>query len=200
MDSHSISDEHRRKRARNASSDSWPWQRNDLQYRKKVQELDETEKNGMTRERGPGKRGIKEESSERSRQENFAKEQTRLNQIQEAEQMRDWVSKEDEFVLKQSKKKAKIRVREGRAKFIDWLAVTLGAIDKSVISIEDDIDDPNVDIINPAGIFEGLSQSQLHELGKDIGVYLTLESNVTNRKYWSVRCTPPISLTAADFT
>lgn len=118
--------------------------------------------------------------------------------------MRDWVSKEDEFVLKQSKKKAKIRVREGRAKFIDWLAVTLGAIDKSVVSIEDDIDDPSVDIINPAGVFEGLSQSQLHELGKDIGVYITLEptleSNVTNRKYWSVRCIQLVFLIPTNLT
>ena len=114
--------------------------------------------------------------------------------------MRDWVSKEDEFVLKQSKKKAKIRVREGRAKIIDWLAVTLGAIDKSVVSIEDDVDDPNVDIINPAGVFEGLSQSQLHDLGKDIGVYLTLESNGTNRKYWSVWFTQLVFLIATDFT
>lgn len=200
MDSHGISDEHRRKRVRNVSPDSWHRQKNGLQYRKKAHELDGTEKQGITGEGGNGKRGSTEGFSERNRQENFAKEQTRLNQIQEAEQMRDWVSKEDEFVLKQSKKKAKIRVREGRAKIIDWLAVTLGAIDKSAVSIEEDIDDPNVDIINPAGIFEGLSQSQLHELGKDIGVYLTLESNGTNKTYWSVRVTPPVSLTATDFT
>lgn len=183
-----ISNEHRRKRARNASPDSWHRQRNELHYRKKPNEFD-----------GTGNRGIKEESSERKQQETFAKEQTRLNQIQEAEQMRDWVSKEDEFVLKQSKKKAKIRVREGRAKFIDWLAVTLAAIDKSVASIGDEIDELSVDIINPAGVFEGLSQSQLHELGKDIGVYLTLESDVTNRRYWSVSCIQVMFLIATNF-
>ena len=200
MDSHGTSDEHRRKRVRNASPDSWHRQNNGLQYRKKAHELRGTEEPRITEEGGNRKRGLKEGTSERNRQENFAKEQTRLNQIQEAEQMRDWVSKEDEFVLKQSKKKAKIRVREGRAKIIDWLAVTLGAIDKSVVSIEDDVDDPNVDIINPAGVFEGLSQSQLHDLGKDIGVYLTLESNGTNRKYWSVWFTQLVFLIATDFT
>lgn len=189
MESHGFSNEHRRKRARNASPDSWHRQRNELHYRRKVREFDGAEKRGLKEEDGTEKRGIKDEFSEKRQQETFAKEQTRLNQIQEAEQMRDWVSKEDEFVLKQSKKKAKIRVREGRAKYIDWLAVTLGAIDKSVVSIEDDIDDPSVDIINPAGVFEGLSQSQLHELGKDIGVYLTLESDITNRRYWRVRST-----------
>ena len=38
--------------------------------------------------------------------------------------MREWVSQEDTFVLKQAKKKAEIRVKEGRAKPIDYLAVT----------------------------------------------------------------------------
>ena len=159
-----ISHQNRKKRARNTSPEPWPTRLNDLN----------------------GTRGKKRDFSERKEEGTFAKEQTRLNQIREAEQMRDWVSKEDEFVLKQSKKKARIRVREGRAKFIDQLAVTLSAIDKSVASIEDDINEPSIDIIDPTGLFEGLSQSQLHELGKDIGVYLTLETNPTNRRYWSV--------------
>jgi hypothetical protein len=170
--------EHRRKRVRNTSPDSGPRQRKNWHTGGKANEFD-----------GTGKRGHREGLTEKKELETFAKEQTRLNQIQEAEQMRDWVSKEDEFVLKQSKKKAKIRVREGRAKFIDWLAVTLSAIDKSVDLKDDDAAEQRVDIIDPAGIFEGLSQSQLHELGKDIGVYLTLEADPTNRRYWSVRRT-----------
>jgi hypothetical protein len=160
------------------SPDSGPRERKDWHTGGKANEFD-----------GTGERGPREALTEKKEQETFAKEQTRLNQTQEAEQMRDWVSKEDEFVLKQSKKKAKIRVREGRAKFIDWLAVTLSAIDKSVDLIDDDATEQRVDIIDPAGVFEGLSQSQLHELGKDIDVYLTLEAEPTNRRYWSVRRT-----------
>lgn len=49
------------------------------------------------------------------------KDQVRLNQLQENEQVREWVAQEDIFVLKQAKKKAEIRVKEGRAKPIDWL-------------------------------------------------------------------------------
>src|SRR4051794_4680395 len=60
--------------------------------------------------------GQADEISERRKQEQFTQERTRLNQIQEAEQMREWVSQEDSFVLKQAKKKAEIRVKEGRAK------------------------------------------------------------------------------------
>jgi hypothetical protein len=169
--------DHRRKRTRHKSPDSWHKQGNDPYSRGNPNELHQA-----------GKRGIRDGFTERKEQETFAKEQTRLNQIQEAEQMKDWVAKEDEFVLKQSKKKAKIRVREGRAKFIDWLTVTLSAIDKSVDLSDDDTSEPSVDIIDPAGVFEGLSQPQLHELGKDISTYLTLESDVTNRRYWKVRC------------
>ena len=128
-----------------------------------------------------------EGSTERKEQESFAREQTRLNQIQEAEQMREWVSKEDEFVLNQSKKKAHIRVREGRAKYIDWLAVTLSVIDTTTDPLEDEQSDLEIDIVDPAGVFEGLSQAQLQELGKDIGTYMALESNGSNRRYWNVR-------------
>ncbi|KAL9613134.1 MAG: hypothetical protein Q9167_002299 [Letrouitia subvulpina] len=116
--------------------------------------------------------------------EKFAKEQSRRNQIQEAEQMREWVAKEDEFVLRQSKKKAYIRVKEGRARSIDWLAVTLDVIDPYKDLLEDEGDDTDIDIIDPAGVFEGLTFPQLQDLGKEIESFLTLESTNSNRKYW----------------
>ena len=125
--------------------------------------------------------------AERKEHESFAREQTRRNQIQEAEQMRVWVSKEDEFVLKQSKKKAKIRVKEGRAKIIDWLAVTLSVIDPTQDPLEDDSNEPETDIVDPTGILEGLSHSQLQDLVKDIDNYMVLEINRKNRDYWNVR-------------
>lgn len=136
---------------------------------------------------GTGKPMTHDGLTERKEQESFAREQTRLNQIQEAEQMREWVSKEDEFVLNQSKKKAHIRVREGRAKYIDWLAVTLSVIDTTTDPLEDEKSDLEVDIVDPAGVFEGLNQAQLQELGKDIGTYIALESDGSNRRYWNVR-------------
>lgn len=124
--------------------------------------------------------------NERKEQEVFAKAQTRRNQAQEAEQMREWVNKEDDFVLKQSKKKARIRVKEGRARTIDWLAVNLGAIEITGDLLEEETNDEGEDIIDPAGVFEGLSTSQLQELGKDIEAYVALESSSSNRKYWTV--------------
>ena len=101
--------------------------------------------------------------------------------------MREWVSREDDFVLQQSKKKAHIRVKEGRAKSIDWLAVTLGVIDTTRDPLDLDTIESDIDIVDPAGVFEGLTLSELEVLGKDIETYIALESNASNRRYWNVR-------------
>lgn len=108
----------------------------------------------------------------------------RLNQLQEDEQVREWVAQEDVFVLKQAKKKAEIRVKEGRAKPIDWLTVTLRFIDPTRNPLDDEIADSDLDIVDPDGVFEGLSQSQLLDLEKDIDTFLSLEANSQNRDFW----------------
>ncbi|PLB33114.1 splicing factor cactin [Aspergillus candidus] len=112
------------------------------------------------------------------------KDQVRLNQLQEAEQARQWVAQEDVFVLKQAKKKAEIRVKEGRAKPIDWLTVTLRVIDPTRDPHDDEIADSDLDLVDPDGVFEGLSQSELLDLEKDIETFLGLETNSQNRDFW----------------
>ncbi|KAL4921057.1 mid region of cactin-domain-containing protein [Aspergillus aurantiobrunneus] len=112
------------------------------------------------------------------------RDQMRLNQIQEDEQVREWVAQEDVFVLKQAKKKAEIRVKEGRAKPIDWLTVMLRVIDPTRNPLDDEIADSELDLVDPEGVFEGLSQTQLGDLEKDIDTFLSLESNSQNRDYW----------------
>jgi Conserved mid region of cactin/Cactus-binding C-terminus of cactin protein len=98
--------------------------------------------------------------------------------------MREWVAQEDDFVLKQAKKKAAIRVKEGRAKPIDWLAVTLRVVDPTRDPIDDEIKDSDLDFVDPDGVFDGLSEQQLSELGKDIDTYVHLEMHKRNREYW----------------
>ncbi|KAL2868021.1 splicing factor cactin [Aspergillus lucknowensis] len=110
--------------------------------------------------------------------------QMRLNQLQEDERVREWVAQEDVFVLKQAKKKAEIRVKEGRAKPIDWLTVMLRVIDPTRNPLDDEISDSELDSIDPEGVFEGLSQSELGDLEKDIDTFLGLELNSQNRDYW----------------
>lgn len=114
------------------------------------------------------------------------KDQVRLNQLQEDEQAREYVAQEDVFVLKQAKKKAEIRVKEGRAKPIDWLTVTLRVIDPTRNPLDDEIADSDLDLVDPDGVFEGLSEEQLKDLEKDIDTFLHLEMNKGNREYWKV--------------
>ena len=98
----------------------------------------------------------------------------------------EWVAKEDVFVLNQAKKKAEIRVREGRARPIDWLAVTLHAIDPNRDTRDDDPAAAELDVVDPGGVFEGLGDAQLADLEKDIDTYLALETSRDNRDYWEV--------------
>lgn len=121
-----------------------------------------------------------------SQQQRNMRDQVRLNQLQEDEQAREWVAQEDVFVLKQAKKKAEIRVKEGRAKPIDWLTVTLRVIDPTRDPLDDEIADSDLDLVDPDGVFEGLSQAQLGDLEKDIDTFLTLETNSGNRDFWKV--------------
>jgi len=100
--------------------------------------------------------------------------------------MREWVNQEDTFVLKQAKKKAEIRVKEGRAKPIDWLAVNLRVIDKDRSPLDDEIADEDLDVIDPVSILDGLDEKQLEELEAEIDVYISLETNKNNREYWAV--------------
>jgi len=122
----------------------------------------------------PAKRSAKPRASE-----NPAKRST--NAQEDA-----WVADEDRFVLQQSKTKAALRVKGGRAKPIDWLAVTLRFIDPTKTLADDEVEDNELDVVDPEGVFEGLGEEDLRDLEKDIDTYLTLETNRGNREYWSV--------------
>ena len=104
----------------------------------------------------------------------------------EDEQSRKWVEGEDIFVLKQAKKKAAIRVREGRAKPIDWLAIILRIIDPDRDLLDgDEGEEVQMDVVDPEGVFEGLDDAQLRELEVDISSYIALEKNKQNLDYWT---------------
>ncbi len=112
------------------------------------------------------------------------KDQMKINQLQEDERMREWVAQEDDFVLRQAKKKADIRVKEGRAKPIDWLAVILRVVDPTRNPLDDEIEEKDLEFMDPNSVFDGLSETQLGDLRKDIETYMNLETNRKNRDYW----------------
>ncbi|KAJ9636315.1 hypothetical protein H2199_007990 [Coniosporium tulheliwenetii] len=96
-----------------------------------------------------------------------------------------WVADEDRFVLEQAKKKAAIRVKAGRARPIDWLAVTLRVVDPGKDLLDEDDADSDIDIVDPEGVFEGLNNDELEELEKDIDTYVALETTRSNQNFWN---------------
>ncbi|KAF3764270.1 hypothetical protein M406DRAFT_346482 [Cryphonectria parasitica EP155] len=100
------------------------------------------------------------------------------------EEERKFVAGEDKFVLKQSKKKADIRVREGRARPIDYLAFSLRYIDTDRDVLDDDEDDAEIDVPSPERVVDDLGAAELKELEADIESFNTLETNQRNREYW----------------
>lgn len=100
------------------------------------------------------------------------------------DESRRFVADEDKFVLKQSKKKADIRVREGRAKPIDFLAFSLKYIDTERDVFDDDEGDLHIDVPSPDQIVQSLSIAELSELEKEIASYHVLETTTLNQEYW----------------
>lgn len=107
-----------------------------------------------------------------------------VRHLTEDEQSRQSFADEDKFVLKQSKKKADIRVREGRATPIDLLAFHLRSIDTDRDILDDNEADANLRVPDPIKVIDGLSLAQITELEPEITSYHTLEGNRQNRTYW----------------
>ncbi|PPJ53963.1 hypothetical protein CBER1_05838 [Cercospora berteroae] len=97
-----------------------------------------------------------------------------------------WVADEDRFVLQQSKKKAAIRAKAGRAQPIDWLAVTLAVIDPERNPLGDEVDPNELETVDPEAVFDGLDDAQLADLEKSIETYTTLEKSKSNHDYWAM--------------
>lgn len=89
-------------------------------------------------------------------------------------------------MLRQSIKKAKIRVREGRAKAIDHLAVALGVLEPDADLLEEDDARPDFEIREPKSVIESLNEKQLGELKDDVEKWRALESRKTEKAFWRV--------------
>lgn len=105
--------------------------------------------------------------------------------LSQDDQSRKFVADEDKFVLKQSKKKADIRVREGRARPVDYLAFNLRYIDNDRDVFDDDDGDIEIEVPSPERIVDGSNMAELKELESDITSFNTLETSQRNRDYWS---------------
>lgn len=130
-------------------------------------------------------------------------EEAQMARLAESAAMAEWVAKEDDFYLEQSRRRAAIRIRENRAKPIDLLAMNLRWADGDRIkakrldgldkltgggSRDDDEDDDEagleIDLEEPYEIFESLTLQDTEELYGDIQMYLELDKDERNLDFW----------------
>ncbi|OZJ04826.1 hypothetical protein BZG36_02347 [Bifiguratus adelaidae] len=109
-------------------------------------------------------------------------EMARMQREAEAAQMGDWYAREEEFHLEQAKRRAEIRIKEGRAKPIDVLAMNLRLANEPD-KVEEDVD-IEVDLEEPYTIFDNLTLEEMEELHKDINMYLALEKSPESVEFW----------------
>lgn len=129
--------------------------------------------------------------------------------MSESAQMSAWIDREDDFHLEQSKKRAEIRVRERRAKAIDYLALNLKwslpakepgedgyeeEEEDDGVGLEVDMEEPYAifDVRPPLALFpsrsdpveQNLTLEDSEELHEDIKMYLSLEKLESNLDFW----------------
>jgi hypothetical protein len=90
-------------------------------------------------------------------------EELRMSRMAESAQMSEWLAKDGDFQLEQERRRAAIRIKEKRAKAIDFLALNLKYANP--IDEEDDEDDAGleIDLDEPYNIFD-VSISPAHVL------------------------------------
>lgn len=147
------------------------------------------------------KRRAEREVEQRLREE----EELRMSRMQESAQMGEWLAKDGDFQLEQERRRAAIRIREKRAKAVDFLALNLKFANPPEEDEDEEQDDDaglEIDLDEPYNIFEvreiyptpdlnltstqNLSTDQVEELYDDIERYLGLEKSETNIDFWTV--------------
>ncbi|KAF9414031.1 hypothetical protein BGZ94_000534 [Podila epigama] len=130
----------------------------------------------------------KRNEREREREER-EEELIRMQRASEQAQLGDWQAQEEEFHLKQAKKRAEIRIKSNRAKPIDILAVNIKLIaedDEDGNKNDEEEDDLGleIDVEEPYTIFENLTLDEVQELFHDIKFYLSLDKNESSQEFW----------------
>ncbi|KNZ80045.1 hypothetical protein J132_07925 [Termitomyces sp. J132] len=130
------------------------------------------------------RRRAEREVEQRLREE----EELRNQRLQESAQMSEWLAKEGDFQLDQERRRAAIRIKEKRAKAIDFLALNLKYVNPTVDEDESAGDEDaglEIDLDEPYNIFDNLTVPQVEELHNDIERYLSLEDSEVNLDFWT---------------
>jgi Conserved mid region of cactin len=108
---------------------------------------------------------------------------------QENQLYQEWLGREDEFMLTQTKKRAVIRVHEGRAQPIDAFVINLKLIQqdqKQRVLGDDETEGDEFYITEPDEVIEPLSVKEMDQLFGDINEYLGMERSQKSKDFWNV--------------
>ena len=145
-------------------------------------------------EREVAQLNARREQRERQRAERQEAEARRARRAEDAATA-EWISREDEFLLEQAKRRAAIRMRAGRAKPIDVLVLNLQWADP-VRSSENDTDDSqftasedeeaglDLSLEAPHALLERMGVADLEELHGELRSLLGLERDERCLDYW----------------
>lgn len=85
-------------------------------------------------------------------------EELRMSRLQESAQMSEWLSKDGDFQLEQERRRAAIRIKEKRAKAIDFLALNLKYVNPPMEAGDKEEEDEDagleIDLDEPYNIFD----------------------------------------------
>ncbi|KIM45882.1 hypothetical protein M413DRAFT_440936 [Hebeloma cylindrosporum] len=168
------------------------WHKKNEMDRKKGLTLAEAQRKDALR-RQEAKEELERLNRRRAEREVEAKlreeEELRMSRLQESAQMSAWLSKDGDFQLEQERRRAAIRIKEKRAKAIDFLALNLKYVNPPVEAGDKEEEDEDagleIDLDEPYNIFDNLSSEQTHELHDDIQRYLALERSEVNLDFWT---------------
>jgi hypothetical protein len=90
-------------------------------------------------------------------------EELRMSRLQESAQMSEWLSKDGDFQLEQERRRAAIRIKEKRAKAIDFLALNLKYVNPPMEAGDKEEEDEDagleIDLDEPYNIFDVSAKS-----------------------------------------
>ena len=118
--------------------------------------------------------------------ETSAKKAALQNQVQEAQQMREWISKEDAFLLKQAKKRSEIRVREGRGRVLDYLTVSIKFVEDYEFAEDwgNELEGFEFVLVPSWELVDSAAPGDLPALIEDMNEVIRLEKNSKYKTWW----------------
>ena len=179
------------------AGEKFRWKKKEVQEQRAGLSREEAERRDAERraeaEREVERLAARREQRERARQQREEEELLRARQA-EASVMADWVAKEDEFVLEQNKARAVIRVRDHRARPIDWFVVQLlwtevptpvPADEENSDDEGDELDDTlDMHMDEPVAFIRSLLPGELRELHSDVLTLVRLDKDAKRAAYW----------------